>query len=370
MIEITEPHLHIAADTHPGVTGKENEDRYGVTSFHIGPRQQTPSVLAVLCDGIGGHRAGEVAAEMGVSIITKDIAASDAKKPLKTMQEAIFRASDAIYEASQSDQGRGGMGATCAVAWVIGDALYTTNLGDSRIYLLREGHIVQLTTDHTWVQEALDAQIITDADREDHPNAHVIRRYLGSKAEPKLDFRMWLFEGETEADALNNQGLQLLPGDILLLCSDGLTDLVTDEEIRAVIQGTPLAQIPTVLINMANSRGGHDNITLVLMEMPPVPRVKVGGLRKRRWLIGCVAVLAILSVVITAVFFGLRWWGGTLDALETAQPALTAPLQVETPETMFTQTLSPTDSPSTEATVSMGAPQPSITPWPTHTLAP
>ncbi|MBG0771035.1 MAG: serine/threonine-protein phosphatase, partial [Anaerolineaceae bacterium] len=150
MNKIEHAHLRIAAESHPGVSGKQNEDRYGVTAFEMTGPDREPSVLAVLCDGIGGHRAGEVAAEMGVRLIADAVAASDGSQPVETLSEAIVDAGQAIYLASQADHGRAGMGATCACAWVIGDKLYTANLGDSRIYLLREGLFIQLTTDHTW----------------------------------------------------------------------------------------------------------------------------------------------------------------------------------------------------------------------------
>lgn len=371
MIETEQAHLLIEAASHPGMTGKQNEDRYGVTSFITTPKDATPSVLAVLCDGIGGHRAGEVAAQMGVSIITDNVSTSDARKPLETLQSAINRASEAIYEASQSDHGRSGMGATCACAWVIGDRLYTANLGDSRIYLLRDGHLLQLTTDHTWIQEALDAGIIADTDRESHPNAHVIRRYLGSKAAPQPDFRLWYFEGETDAEALDNQGLKLRVGDILFLCSDGLTDLVSDEEILNVILGNALADIPEILIDMANERGGHDNITLILMAVPPKFIYKTGRSKKRRWFVGCLVALIFISLLITAVLLGLRWWGDRFDAIvpETTQVTLTLPPggtagTALSPTETHLLTNTPTQLPG-ETTA-----QPTLTPWPTNTTAP
>ena len=370
MIKTEQAHLLIEAASHPGMTGKKNEDRYGVTSFIAGPKDTTSSVLAVLCDGIGGHRAGEVAAHMGVSIITETVAVSDVHKPLKTLQAAIKRASESIYEASQSDQGRSGMGATCACVWVIGEKLYTANLGDSRIYLLREGHLLQLTTDHTWIQEALDAGIIADTDRESHPNAHVIRRYLGSKAPPQPDFRLWYFEEENDAEALSNQGLKLLPDDILLVCSDGLTDLVSDEEILNVISENPLADVSGILIDMANNRGGHDNITLILMQVPPDFNKKAGGSKKRRWLAGCVLALFFTSLLITAVLFGLRLWGDRFDgtAPETPQMTLTLPTAVTTETLVNPTTILPTDNPTQLPGDS--SPQPTLTPWPTNTPAP
>jgi len=307
MIETEHAHLRYAADSHPGMTGKQNEDRYGVTAFEAAGPGRARSVLAVLCDGIGGHRAGEVAAEMGVRLITGTVAASDGSQPVETLSNAIITASQVVFEASQADHGRIGMGATCACAWVIGDRLYTANLGDSRIYLLRKGHFVQLSTDHTWIQEAMDAGIINEETGNGHPNAHIIRRYLGSKHPPEPDFRLWFFEGEDDEAARANQGLRLQPRDQILLCSDGLTDLVSDDTIRDVLENEKLKKVPDRLIGMANERGGHDNTTVVLLEVPR-RGARPKGARKRKWVLGCLAALAALSLLIASALAGLHWW--------------------------------------------------------------
>ena len=366
-------HLNIAATSHPGVAGKKNEDRYGVSSFLTGPQGDLPAVLAVLCDGIGGHRAGEVAAQMGVTLITEEVTASDGSQPLITLEKAIKRANHAIYEASLSDQGRKGMGSTCACTWVIGDRLFTANLGDSRIYLFREGHILQLTTDHTWLQEAFDAGIIDEAQGETHPNAHVIRRYLGSPKALHPDFRLWFFEGEGDADALDNQGLLLEAGDILLVCSDGLTDLVTDEEILAVVTSNPLAASPGILLDLANARGGHDNITVVLMGIPASPEAKIIPMHRRRRLIGYLVGLIVIGLLAAAIFLGLRWREQGSDLPAASPPAVTQMLPTQTPGTVqMTITHTPPAKPTftLESGEGLSPTFATITPWPTHTLAP
>ncbi len=112
----------------------------------------------------------------------------------------------------------------------------------------------------------MDAGIIDAESGNGHPNAHIIRRYLGSKTPPEPDFRLWFFEGEDDEAARGNQGLQLLPKDLILLCSDGLTDLVDDNTIRDVLLHKKLDKVPDILIGMANEQGGHDNITVVLLD--------------------------------------------------------------------------------------------------------
>lgn len=368
MIKAKQPHLIIQATSHPGMTGKQNEDRYRISSFLTGPTKKKPSVLAVLCDGIGGHRAGEIAAEIGVTIITESVGVGNPRHPLKTLSDAIRRANDVIYVASQGDSSRTGMGATCACAWVIGDRLYTVNLGDSRIYLLREGHFLQLTTDHTWIQEALDAGIITDEMGINHPNAHVIRRYLGSKKAPEPDFRLWFFDGEEDEDALANQGLSLQTGDILMLCSDGLTDLVSDDEIREVLQNNPLEKAPDILIDKANNLGGHDNTTVVLIKIPRMRQQT----RKRRWRTGCLITLFVISVLSAAIIIGVRLRGEKLTEAEPSSPTAEVTLSTAEPTQYFTDTAAPSTILDETIEVLPGAtgPQPSITAWPTNTVSP
>jgi len=365
MKKLDKPHLHIKGATHPGLTGKVNEDRFQIASYKPGTKRKNFSSLIVVCDGIGGHHAGDVAAEMGVSLITEKIVAGDVRRPLRTLEKAIVESSEAIYQAALADNQQRGMGTTVAIAWVIGERLYTTNLGDTRIYLFRNNYLVQLSTDHTWVQEAIDAGLIREHAGIQHANAHVIRRYLGSKTPPKPDFRLWFFEKERDADAIKNQGLRLKPGDILLLCSDGLTDLVTDEEIQQVLEGMSIEQAPEKLIELANQRAGHDNITVVCAQVPQSGRGVFKRKIKKRFVLGCMGVLVILSLLATGIILGLRWRNQNLQLEETSQPRVTLTTPQET--LTLTETRSSTATLSPTFTPEIGTPRPTITPWPTNT---
>lgn len=271
MIRTTLAHLHIAALSHPGRSGKNNEDRYAVSSFQLSKDDPRPSIFAVVADGIGGHRAGEVAAELAVNYISMHVAESNARKPIKIMENAIHDASQAIAAHSAGKEEEHGMGATCACVWIIENKLYIAYVGDSRIYLLRGKFIQQLSTDHTWVQEAYEKGIITAEQIRDHPNVHVIRRHLGGIRLPEVDFRLRLDNADTDEEALNNQGFHLQPGDTILICTDGLTDLVWDDEIQNLVRSKrDLKAAAEALVSLANERGGHDNISVVLLAMPRV----------------------------------------------------------------------------------------------------
>lgn len=356
MIRVEKTHLPVAALTHPGMKGKNNEDRFGVTAFRAKFAPKTPILLAVLSDGIGGNRAGEVASEMAVDLISQYAADSDGRSPQAVLEGAIHYASGQIFQQAQAIPEQHGMGATCACAWVAGDRLFTATVGDTRIYLMREGLIRQLSTDHTWIQEALERGLLQPSEVAGHPNAHVIRRYLGSLAPPEVDFRMRYDAAGADVPSTNSQGLHLMPGDTVLLCSDGLTDLVSDKEILSSFQKSTLATAGQRLIDLANQRGGHDNITLIAIGMPviPAPATAKTSARPRSLVAGCITVV-LLAVVAGAVAGGYLLYGG-------GQPTGTpTPTLVDTiTPFLLTDTPAPTQPPSDTPTVE--TPLPSASP--------
>jgi serine/threonine protein phosphatase PrpC len=297
MIRTTNSPLEVAAVTHPGMAGKQNEDRFAVSSYRVSENDARPSVFAVISDGIGGHRAGEVAAEMAVETISHMVAQSDIRHPLAILDHAIQVTSDAIASKAKNNTQRLGMGTTCACAWVIGSQLFIASVGDSRVYLLRNGSLMQLTVDHTWVQEAVEKGILGPEDVHNHPNVHIIRRYLGSSKTPQADIRLRLAKEETDTQARSNQGLHLLPGDLLLLCTDGLTNVVEDTDIEPTVRGLQLQSAAKALVDLACSRAAKDNITVVLMLVPwKVPTKKKSNFW--RWALLGLAVVILLALVI------------------------------------------------------------------------
>jgi serine/threonine protein phosphatase PrpC len=268
VIPASHAHLRIAAASNPGMKGKLNEDRYSVSAYHLTSDDRTPSVLALLADGIGGHHAGEIAAQLAVDSINRYVAGRKSNQPAQVLKQALTYTNQIILDRAKADPKFSGMGTTCVCSWVIGSRLYAASVGDSRLYLLRGSRIQRLTIDHTWVQEALAQGTLMPDQVKGHPNAHIIRRFLGTTSPLDPDLRLRLSSNESDTQAEANQGLRLFPGDRLLLCSDGLTDLVQDAEILDVNQSTPVEGSPARLIDLANQRGGHDNITVVILEVP------------------------------------------------------------------------------------------------------
>ncbi len=262
------PRLRAAGRSHPGLRRPNNEDRYSIVDA---PAAGRASILAVIADGIGGHQAGEVAAELAIETIVQKVAASNGKHPSKTLGQAFMEANRRINQAAGAQDSRHGMGTTCVAAWVLGERLYTASLGDSRLYLLRDGELRQLTTDHTWVQEAIEAGALLPEQAKGHPNAHIVRRYLGSPRTEQPDFRIRMDASESDRQAESHQGMPLRTGDRLLLCTDGLTDLVSNAEIAEILRMPDLDVVLDTLIERANARGGRDNITAVVLEAEDIP---------------------------------------------------------------------------------------------------
>lgn len=379
--------LQATVVTHPGMKGKLNEDRYAVSTHTY--QLQTPiySTLAIISDGIGGHRAGEVAAEMTVELIGRKIAESNPLRPQAALKEAIIATSQAVREEAMKDLSKRGMGATCACAWILGDRLYIASVGDSRVYLIRGERIRQLTVDHTWIQEAVDKGLLTMEEAAGHPNQHVIRRFLGSETPPMPDMRLFFDPHDSDEEARLRQGMRLEPGDCVLLCSDGLTDLVADWEILARVKQLQIEEALNGLVDLANGRGGHDNITIIALQVPrhfvrqprgiqdaPTIPVKLISPKERvstsNNAIFAFLGLAIILVIGLIIASALGWQ--PFGSVAPPTPTVTeSPVPTQTMITI--RIIEPTATvlmPALQATLAVPVQaQPTYTAWPTSTLA-
>ncbi len=377
MIPSERSHLYVSAVSHPGMSGKNNEDRYAVTAHQMDQKDSTPSLLAVIADGVGGHLAGEVAAEIAVETISKVVLESDAANPVEILGYAIVQANQKVANQSTAQDDRQGMGSTCACVWVLNDRLYTASVGDSRIYFIRDGKIQQVTTDHTWVQEAIDHGIITLEQAQNHPRAHVIRRYLGTKKEIEPDFRLRLNPQETDTEALSHQGMTLHPGDQLLLCSDGLTDLVEDREILDALQTNKREIAVQSLVDLANQRGGHDNITIITLQMPHTrvaEKIKKRSSSKPKTKIGwqVYTAISVLVVVLAALGILLYFYISRMPpkSVPTATITTTPLVEVLPTQEILITTQTPTSTNTPLPLPTQTSILETYTPWPTNTQTP
>ena len=203
--------------------------------------------LFAVADGMGGHLAGEVASAMAVDAI-RQMAEGKPKASFSALADAFDKANTAILDHAWQHAECHGMGTTLSVLWLMQERALIAHMGDSRIYRLRDGRLEQVTRDHSLVQELVQAGIITKEEARTHPRRNIITRALGT-------------EGDSQPDLILED---CRPGDCWLLCSDGLTGMVTDEAIAGVLKQQALEEAADTLIRLALDAGGQDNITLLI----------------------------------------------------------------------------------------------------------
>lgn len=270
------PHLEVVEFSHRGLVRENNEDHILVQSYRTAQTDTRPVLLAVLADGVGGHQAGEVASRIAVESIAASLqTCKNLNHPESLLEEAFITANQEIVDQSQSKESQKGMGTTCVCALVIDRKLYLANIGDSRLYLLRDREINQLTFDHTWMEELSQTGLAGELKiSRAHPLAHVLNRYLGSTEPIQVDLRIRAGNVQTQDEMRNSQGMQLNDGDVLLLSSDGISDLLTDEEIRDNLLKRNWCQSAKRLVFCALKKGGHDNASVIIIRVPANPKKK------------------------------------------------------------------------------------------------
>ena len=237
--------MQIFSKTDRGRVRTDNQDAY------FAGKITDDAVFAVVCDGMGGATAGNVACELAVRHISEYVIRSyrdgmDMTDTEKTLKNAIVSANISLYDKAVNNAELAGMGTTAVAAFVKDGTAVIAHVGDSRIYLVN-GEIKQLTRDHSVVQSLIESGKITPEDAKVHPRKNVITRALGAEENVAVD-----------SDCLN-----LSNGDTLLLCSDGLTNFLDDKDILKVFQNNDISAVAERLVEEANENGGGDNITVV-----------------------------------------------------------------------------------------------------------
>ncbi len=248
----------VGACTDVGIVRRLNEDAFGTPqTYQIDEqyRDQCGTLVAV-ADGMGGHAAGEVASRIAVETLFEVFYSGRECDPGRSLTAGFARANEMVRDHGSDDPTKRNMGTTLVAAAISGDQLYVANVGDSRAYLVRGAGIHQITDDHSWVAEQVRANIITQDQADAHIFKNIITRAIGSKADSHAD----LFQE------------RLKPRDVLVLCSDGLSNKVQPHEIRAIAHGIHDPQESAEeLVDLAKQRGGEDNITVVVVRVLHVP---------------------------------------------------------------------------------------------------
>ena len=240
--------IHVGAGTDVGRIRQGNEDNF----FAEADERRGVFVVA---DGMGGHAAGEVASEMAVTIVSRHLL------PLQSVRDAgaadlvnkaLQDANRAIFERMLAETDKQGMGTTASVMVLSDHGYLIGQIGDSRVYLYRDGTLTQITKDHSYVQEQVDAGLLTPEQARYHPYSNVITRCVGASDEVEAD----IYSGEVRV------------GDVFLLCSDGLTGMVDDRRLAQLLMArSGPGRIVDSLITEANGRGGLDNITAIVVQV-------------------------------------------------------------------------------------------------------
>ncbi len=209
--------------------------------------------LFIVADGMGGHNAGDYASKCTTETVVGEIRNSFEKNPTIIIQKAIQVANKKIREAAAKDENLLGMGTTLVVATIIGKYLQVANIGDSRLYIIGKRGIRQITKDHSLVEEMIRLGGLAREDARLHPDKNIITRAIGAKDEVEADF----FTEELDED------------DIILMCSDGLSNMLEDKEIEKIVKDEALEELiqkGDALVRAANENGGKDNIAVVLVK--------------------------------------------------------------------------------------------------------
>lgn len=245
------PKVTVACKTDLGRVRENNEDKF---EFYI---PEEAGVLAakgmvfVVCDGMGGHEAGQIASELTAKTFIDVYLNHPSADPETAMRSAVAAANRFVGDVARMVPNRRGMGTTLSVLIILQDKTYTVHVGDSRVYRWRNGVLQMLTEDHTWVDEAVRQGLITPEEAETHPYKHVLTRAIGT-------------EGDVVPDIVQHD---LAAGDIFLLCSDGLVNHVNDAEIGDHLGKFGLAEAVWRLVGLALVNGGSDNCTVVAVRV-------------------------------------------------------------------------------------------------------
>ena len=230
-----------------GKKRKMNQDYVYTSEMPVGPLPN----LFLVADGMGGHKAGDYASKCAIETIVESVESSVDTEPVSVLEKAIRRANDIIRERSEADEAYNGMGTTVVAATLIGNTLCVANVGDSRLYIVGGRQIRQITRDHSLVEEMVRMGGLRREQARNHPEKNIITRAIGAEDYVDIDFF----------------NVELSRGDIVLMCTDGLTNMIEDEEIRMILHGQrDLVEKAEGLVNAANNNGGKDNIAVVLIE--------------------------------------------------------------------------------------------------------
>jgi len=244
--------INSSAATSTGKVREVNEDAVCVVCPESSNEMLSRGVLALVADGMGGVNGGKCASSIAAAVISRLYAESNERPPV-ALGRAIEAANERIYAEGKADKALSGMGTTCAVVALTPEQVWLAWVGDSRVYLIRNRQLFQMTEDHSFVASMVREGLLTSDQATCHEERHVLTKVLGTR--PEVEVAVW------------KESMPVRAGDRFLLCSDGLHDLLTEDDLLEFGIGGPVAEAAAALVERANELGGPDNISAVLLEV-------------------------------------------------------------------------------------------------------
>ena len=254
---IVKPGVEVASLSDVGCQRANNEDSYLYWEPDGEEEFQRKGRLAVIADGMGGHQGGQEASRMAVETVRQVYDQVFSGDPQAALVESFAAAHARIQGFAEQHPAFHGMGTTCTAFVVLGRQLYFAHVGDSRLYLVRDQRILRLTRDHSYVGRLVENGIVRAQDAENHPQRHILTAALGAGTDAVVDGA--------------ERGMPLQDADDLLLCTDGLWSVVTENELETLVSGNSPAESCAALVELARQRGGPDNITVQVLRVGPQP---------------------------------------------------------------------------------------------------
>jgi PPM family protein phosphatase len=257
--------VKIGARTDLGRVRENNEDKFDFFEPEDEDALTARGAFYAVADGMGGHAAGQIASEMALKTIINSYYADNLGDVNDALTRSVQQANSLIYDTARAIVERNGMGTTLTGAVVRGDELHVVQVGDSRAYLIRDGKVRQITNDHSWVAEQVRLGALTEEEAHSSPFRNVITRSLG--AAPGVEPDIYIE--------------QLERGDIIVLCSDGLSGNLSADDIRQTVENISPSLAAKKLVDLANDRGGSDNITALVIQVKDIEKKGKSGRLKR-----------------------------------------------------------------------------------------
>jgi len=245
--------IEVSSQSDIGCLRQNNEDSFGYWEPEDDQQFLRKGRLAVVADGMGGYEGGQEASRLAVETLVEVYRDFGGDDPQAALVEALQTAHEQIREYSFAHPELRGMGTTCTAAAIVQDALYYVHVGDTRLYLIRDGQITRVTRDHSYVGRLVESGMISREEAETHPQRNILTAALGTNPDLIMDS-----PGQPEP---------LRPEDVLLICSDGLWGQVRDSEILDAVENKSAEQTGRKLIELARERGGPDNITVEVLRL-------------------------------------------------------------------------------------------------------